>query len=264
MEKVNTFTIGFTGSDFNETHEAKLLAERYGTTHQSILIDDSISNIVPTILDEMGEPLADSSLIPSYLVCREMSKHYKVALSGDGGDELFGYNNYNYAFNLEQLKQLNPVKRKTLIYLSKFLYRFGAATNLGIYEGDLRLLKTEKLVRRNMLFSEQNLKKITNGKLGTYTDYHISQMMAGIEGSIYDKVVYGSLKTRLLCDNLVKMDRSSMMNSLEVRSPFLDKALAEFAFSIPGDLVYKNGITKFVLKELAKKYIAPNIQNRKK
>jgi asparagine synthase (glutamine-hydrolysing) len=264
-QPVNTFTVGFSNSDSDETALAEQLARRYGTNHQSIVINNKISDYLPGLLDEMGEPFADSSLIPSFLVSREMAKHYKVALSGDGGDELFGYNNYNYAVHLEQLRKDKPgvVKRKILV--SKLASRFGIGQNLGIYAHDLKELKPGKLLRRNMVFSQDAVGQLMQNPLPAFTNDYMERCMAAFGASgLADQVVSGSLISRLLNDYLVKVDRASMINSLEVRSPFLDTDLARLAFQIPFKWHYKNRITKYILKKLAEKYIDPGILSRKK
>lgn len=263
--KVNTFTVGFDGSESDETFYANALAKKYGTNHESILVSSDLSATIPAILDEMGEPMGDSSLVPSYIVCREISQHFKVALSGDGGDELFGYNNYNYAFHLQELLKLPIANRNRKIIQSKILSRIGIGQNLGIYAADLQELNEEKLLRRNMAFSAVMSRELLKENGSGFTDTYLKKCLSEFETiNLAEKIRAGSLVSRLQNDYLVKVDRASMMNSLEVRSPFLDTELARFTFTIPNQILFRNGITKYLLKELAVKYIDPHIYKRKK
>ena len=134
-EKVNTFSVGFKEDDFNELPFAKELAQKYDTNHLELVIEPNIADDIYSILSDLGEPFGDSSLIPSYLVTKEMSSYYKVSLSGDGGDELFGYPIYADFYQLESLFNSVPKHfRKLKINGSKLFSRLGLGDNLGRFE----------------------------------------------------------------------------------------------------------------------------------
>lgn len=270
--RVKTFTVGFAEDDFNELPYAKQLAERYNTDHHEIFIKPDIKNEIESLVAYFGEPFADSSCLPTYYVCREMGKHIKVALSGDGGDELFGYPNYVYALTLDELeKQLpsNNTSRNIKVAFSKIASRLSKSTrNIGAMNHSLKNNMDGHLLDRNMAFTHTDIGGLLLPDLmpqQNYTRvYHAGIWKSSLQNTLADTVFRASTHTRLLNDYLVKVDRSSMKSSIEVRSPFLDKSLAEFAFSTPASLKLKDHSAKYLLKKLAQKHIDPNILQRKK
>ncbi len=265
-EKVNTFSVGFKEDDFNELPFAKELAQKYDTNHMELVIEPNIADDIYSILSDLGEPFGDSSLIPSYLVTKEMSNFYKVSLSGDGGDELFGYPIYADYYQLETLYDSVPqYLRKLKINGSKLFSRLGLGNNLGRFEQFVKNKPNGDCLKRDMVFSSDEVDRLLNSRQSNYTQHYLDECWNFSNAStISNQVIAGSLKSRLLNDYLTKVDRSSMMNSLEVRSPFLDKELGALAFSIPNAIKFKNNQPKAILKELAVKYMDPNIHLRKK
>jgi asparagine synthase (glutamine-hydrolysing) len=263
---VNTFSVGFREEEFNELPYAKELAEKYGTNHMELLIEPDIEEDIHSILSDLGEPFGDSSLIPSYLVTKEMSKFYKVALSGDGGDELFGYPSYADFFELETFFNRVPKRYRNLkINGSKLFSRLGVGENLGRFKKYVTNQPNGNCLKRGMVFRKNELNMLFQNRKPDYTGDYLNQCWSSLnEATLTDRVIAGSLKSRLLNDYLTKVDRSSMMNSLEVRSPFLDKHLGSLAFSIPNSVKFNENQPKALLKELAKKYIDPKIHERKK
>jgi len=266
-EKVNTFSVGFKEDEFNELPYAKKLAERYGTNHTELLIEPNIQDEISTILGDLGEPFGDSSLIPSFLVTRSMAEHYKVALSGDGGDELYGYPSYAEFFGTEEflMSKGSKFSKKLKIQSSKITSRIGVGENKGRHKIYLDRPPCGEIQNRGMVFSSSEISQLFTWDNDGYTEEYLNATWGNSDAtSISNKLISGSLETRLLNDYLVKVDRSSMMNSLEIRSPFLDADLGAFAFQIPNKLKFRNGSPKSILKELAKKYVAPDIESRKK
>lgn len=264
-EQINTFSVGFSEDDFNELPYAKALSERYGTHHHEIVVDPGISTLIEDIYSNVGEPFGDSSLIPTYLVCKEMAKYYKVALSGDGGDEMFGYPNYAWYHKVDQFKARygNGKKAKIAVLASKVKSRFGGE-NLGALYNDAQQWNGTPLKRR-MAFEEKDLKELLLFEPRRFTSEMMNELWQKSGSDLYaDNVFSGSIRTRLLNDYLVKVDRASMMASLEVRSPFLDSRLATLAFSLPNALKFKNGQPKYLLKKIAQKHVAKDIMTRKK
>lgn len=265
-DRINTFSVGFKEDDFNELPYAKKLAERYGTNHMELLIEPKIEEDIHHVLSDLGEPFGDSSLIPSYLITKEMSGHYKVALSGDGGDELFGYPSYSDFFELETfLNEVPRYYRNTKIIGSKLFSRLGIGSNLGRFKDYIDNQPRGECLKRNMVFKPNEVSMLFQLPTSSFSQNYLDDCWYSWNAnSITDQMIAGSLKSRLLNDYLTKVDRSSMMNSLEVRSPFLDRELGQLVFSIPNSLKFRGNQPKAILKELAKRHIDPDIHKRKK
>lgn len=273
-EPVKTFSVGLSHGAMNELPEAKIVAERYQTEHQEIILEPNVLEILPNLIDYFGEPFADASMIPSFYVTQAISKTLKVALSGDGGDELFGgYDDYGLAYRSgEYLKSYpNRTVRSVRTWLDKIVNRFDSRKeNMGAYAAYLRKTPAQKLFRdvgfpferTDLYFEDSPLWKTSF--IGPYLDdlWELSEQNSN--ENVVDVLMRSSLKTRLLNSYLVKVDRMAMLNSLEVRSPFLDFDLAEWAFSLPADLKFNQTTNKLLLKKLAVKHVDANMLNRPK
>lgn len=266
-DKIKTFTLGFNFEhEYNELNQAKLIAQKYNTDHTEVIIDINIKKDVEHILAEFGEPFADSSAIPSYYITQEMKKHASVALSGDGGDELFGgYIDYGYANDAENLanKIKRPAARQIVATYSKLMSRILKTVKNRGTEIDYLKIKDPYKLNRNMGFNPIN-NKYSILKTGATKKYYNTRWNQYHDKSFTTRLMKASLKTRLLNDYLVKVDRASMANSLEVRSPFMDHELAELAFSISNKLKFKNTESKYLLKKLGQKYMYQDIFEQKK
>jgi asparagine synthase (glutamine-hydrolysing) len=274
-EKIKTFTVGLSYEKYNEAVLARKLAERYDTDHTEIIIEPKdLVKVIDRLIDYCGEPFADSSLIPSYYICQSISASVKVALSGDGGDEFFGgYFDYGYAYRADNYLQATAnqsVIRQTIgLNLNKICYRFGLSReNKGIAADYVNFSGSERLYRQ-MGFSETEKESLYSEKFKSlikqFTSRYLQQIWNNANKfSLTDTLMEASLKTRLLNDYLVKVDRASMINSLEVRSPFLDHKLAEAAIQIPNNIHLHNGSTKYLTKKLAQKYVDKDILSRPK
>lgn len=261
---LNTFSVGFDFAAYNELEDAKIIANKYETNHTEITISTDIKNDIENILALYGEPFADSSAIPTYYISKETKKHVTVALSGDGGDEMFGgYLDYATCFEAEQYakENQNKILRQGKTMASKITSRLGLGTNKGSLEEYLKLGGPIQL-SRNMGFSAKE--QFVANEYDFMANYWREIWDDNASGSMTQQLMTSSLKTRLLNDYLVKVDRASMANSLEVRSPFLDHHLAEFAFSLAPELKFKNGHSKYLLKKLGEKYMYEDIFSRKK
>jgi len=266
-ERIKTFTLGFNFEhEYNELSQAKLIAEKYNTDHTEVIIDINIKEDIEHILAQFGEPFADSSAIPSYYITKEMKKHASVAISGDGGDELFGgYIDYGYANDAESLanRVKRPAARQIVAVYSKLMSRiFRSVKNIGSEIEYLKITDPYKL-NRNMGFDPIN-NKYSILKTEAAKKYYNKRWNQYQDKSFTTRLMKSSLKTRLLNDYLVKVDRASMANSLEVRSPFMDHELAELAFSISNKLKFKNNQSKYLLKKLGQKYMYKDIFEQKK
>lgn len=268
---VNTFTIGVSEEDMNEIPLAKKLSQRYNTNHTEIIVKPQVIQLVPELLEHFGEPFADSSSIPAYYVSKEISRNVKVALSGDGGDEIFGgYHDFGWAFLTDKYLEKYPEKnfRALVRTMNKAAYQIGfAKINFGHLEDYSRITGGMKLYRE-MGFHPMEMDKLYHPDFiqrKKFSQFYFDKVWKESEkNSITDTLLKSSFRTRLLNDYLVKIDRVSMMNSLEVRCPYLDFHLAEFAASVPNQIKLKNGVQKYLLKKLAVKYIDEEFFTRTK
>ncbi|MDW3194041.1 MAG: asparagine synthase (glutamine-hydrolyzing) [Cytophagales bacterium] len=266
-EKVNTYTVGIEGGA-DEREEARLVARRYDTNHEEIVLSgEEIGQGLDQIISYVGEPFADSSLIPSYHITRQIKRFATVALSGDGGDELFGgYSQYLQAYHAEMLAtRYHPALRQLAVLGDKVLGRIQRRENLGSYQAFLKMSPAGQL-SRYMGFDDHMMKELNPEIPRQAPDELLDglwERTREVQG-LTKKLMMTSLDTRLINDYLVKVDRASMMNSLEVRSPFLDANLAEIAYSIDTRLMYRNGNAKYLLRKLAEKYVRKNAMTESK
>ena len=279
---VKTFTIGFSEDDYNEAKYAKKIAKHLGTQHTELYVSSKTAmEVIPKLPIIYDEPFSDSSQIPTFLVSQLAKQHVKVALSGDGGDELFcGYNRYVMSKKFSTIFSLMPLNfRKILAYciksmspnnwnkFAKISPGLNQYTNFGdkIYKvanvlgarslSDMHHILCSKFQNSNeaVINSKQSSNKLlTNLKTELKGLNNQQQMM------VLDFITY------LPNDILVKVDRAVMSSSLETRTPFLDHKLIEYVWKIPHSLKYKNGIGKWILKEILNKYIPKNLTKRPK
>jgi asparagine synthase (glutamine-hydrolysing) len=277
---VKTFSIGFKDDHlYDETRYAQEVAERYGTDHHEFKLNfQDLLEVFPDVLSTFDEPFADSSAIPTYIVSRETKKYVTVALSGDGGDELFaGYRSYlgEYWYArymqipglfreglIEKLVKILPDSRdvKILEYIRR-LKKFIRATKGGFHE---RLLSQKEVfpegIRKNLLLNNFDNR---NGSQDPVLS-RIHQLLGCYKGDRINSILYSDLRDSLPGDMLTKVDWMSMKNSLEVRVPLLDHRIVELAFRMNGFLKLTNGKTKYILKETFKDLLPPSLYNRPK
>ncbi|MDH5380597.1 MAG: asparagine synthase (glutamine-hydrolyzing) [Cyclobacteriaceae bacterium] len=264
--RVNTFSVGFQNKNFDELVYANEVAEKINSNHHPIVIDKIDYSILDDLILEYGEPFADSSMIPSYLISREVAKTQKVVLGGDGGDELFGgYHNYYLAYKYDKVKNFGVFSKGADIaskvfpsYRTKLLSQLLNYTKVPEYQ----------FLNRNMGFSVLELKQLFPEVdfTGVIDDEHkdILERYSPASKHTVMNLMSSSYRTRLANDYLVKIDRASMYASLEMRSPFLDKELAEFAFTLKPNQLFQNGEPKSILKNIARKYYGNSFVYRKK
>lgn len=264
--RVKTYSIGFKEELFNELPYARQVAGKFNTDHTELIINPKDLDNVRQLILEYGEPFADSSMIPTYLMSREISRNEKVVLGGDGGDELFaGYYAYYFANKYDKVKQFGfagPFAE--MLHKVYPTYRTDLLTKL--------LLQAQyppyTLLNRNFGFSENDLKSLFPDPcfvkaLNNEHEYVWKEFSPHSRNDLIN-LLSASLKTRLLNDYLVKVDRASMYASLEMRTPFLDKDLAEFAATLkPQQLFHRTG-TKSILKEISERYFSKEFTHRSK
>lgn len=263
-ENLNTFTVGFEDGEFDERPYANIMAKKYNTNHHELLINSEDVDIENLIM-EYGEPFADSSMIPSYLISKTVSEHQKVVLSGDGGDELFcGNKTYIQAYKFDDLKKktnklksLNPVLKKLPIPQLKKLIEL---------QENPKFFSARELYR-NLGFKEKEIGKLFKDRnrfsLINVLENKIEESSYK-ENEIFQNIFNGAIRTRLLNDYLVKIDRASMYASLEIRSPFLDDQLFNYVKNLEKEVLIPNLNLKSILKGLAKDILPDEILNKPK
>jgi asparagine synthase (glutamine-hydrolysing) len=257
-EAVHTFTIGFEERSFDERADARRVAERYGTDHHELLVRPEPQLLLETLADVFDEPFADSSALPTYLVSKLAAEHVKVALSGEGGDELFG-GYYTYAADLiaarfsgiAQLARPFVERLPTSTAKASFDYkakRFVRAAHLPPLERHHGWKEIFSPELRAELRGTQSAFDPVDVYRGRYAETAGAPELARLPD--VDFGVY------LVDDLLVKTDRASMASSLEARVPFLDSAITNFAFSLPTKHKVR-GLSKKVLLRKAAEPLLP-------
>lgn len=276
---VRTFSIGFNEPGFNEARHAKEVANYLGTKHTELYVsgEDALS-VVPKLSNIYGEPFADSSQLPTFLLCQMAKRDVTVSLSGDGGDELFcGYERY-FQYN-DRWNNRNKFKRKMAnlffncpnqlqVKLSRILHKESRKLNDILLKD--KLLKRKSTESDNFQDFYRNAVSINN--LSSLVSSETRESCYALTHTIPKdftksnvmKMMYMDLQWYLPDDILVKVDRAAMANSLETRVPMLDHEFAEFALSIPTHLNIKDGVGKQVLREVLYQYVPKHLIERPK
>jgi len=267
-QPIKTFSIGFKEQKYNELQYARQIATKYGCEHHEQIVDPESIDLLPKLVNAYDEPFADSSAIPTYYVSKLARKHVTVALSGDGGDELFaGYGIY---------KRLNDIYSNPLNFKSPLLNKFIWGNLHKIIPYNVRgksatyfLSQNRKLVSAySNVWPRAERKKLllNHGIVNTSTGSESYKEDILNKGS-YDFVTNMQnldLKTYMVDSILTKVDRASMINSLEVRVPLLDHKFAELTFKIPSYLKLQKNDQKYILKQAMAPYLPPSILNHPK
>jgi asparagine synthase (glutamine-hydrolysing) len=234
-EAVHTFTIGFAERSFDERADARRVAELYATNHHELLLHPDPTLLLPALADAFDEPFADSSALPTYLVSQLAAEHVKVALSGEGGDELFG-GYYTYAADL-LAERFGTIARLASPFVERLPSSAGKASFDYRAKRFVRAAHLPPLERHHgykEIFSADTRAELT-GRTSAFDPIDVyRERYRQSEGADWlarlqdvDFAIY------LVDDLLVKTDRSSMAHSLEARVPFLDPIVTNFAFALP-------------------------------
>ncbi|MFC2165145.1 asparagine synthase (glutamine-hydrolyzing) [Acidobacteriota bacterium] len=274
--KIKTFAIGFKEESFNELGYAKIVADRFQTEHQEFVVESNlVKELVPTLIEYLDEPLADASIIPTYIISKLARQYVTVALAGEGGDELFaGYDTYK-AYQVARLYRRVPSFVRNGI-VKKIVSQLPASKKRLSFE-----FKAKKFISgidfppeiaNFVWWGAYNPEEKANLFSGDLTANIQEDVFAPVAfhgdntqaHEMVDRLGYLDLKLYLQDDLLVKSDRMSMANSLEIRVPFLDHTFVDFATSIPSSLKLKGMHTKHILKKAMSKILPPEILTRKK
>ncbi|WP_284641725.1 asparagine synthase (glutamine-hydrolyzing) [Paenibacillus silviterrae] len=269
---VKTITMGFNESQFDERAHARVVSERWGTVHHEEVIQPQTSAILPELIFHAGEPLADSSMLPTYYVAKLARKHLTVVLNGDGGDELFaGYARPMVERLAAPYRSFVPAPIRRQLHA---LLEGGGKPRLRSLSAIKQVIGAgARSARESFVFD----RALRSSRSELYTAEFRSQLAGYHPDQVYqavwdradakdnvDQAMYGDLMTYLPDELLVKMDTMTMANSLEARSPLLDTELAEFSAQIPSALKTKNLQTKYLLKKLSERYVPREVLYRPK
>ncbi len=258
--KLSTFTIGF--DEVTEAREAEITARHIGTDHTAVTISsEEYFRELPKIVWHFDEPVADPAASALYFIAREARKKVKVVMSGEGADELFGgYNIYLESYARRRLafipsiireKVLRPLAESKLTFRGKnFLIRFFSRLE-DWYIGNANI------------FTPQNIETLWLGK--SFTRMSLTPLYERVaDRTDSEKMQYIDINTWLVGDILAKADKMTMAHSLELRVPFLDRRVSDFARKLPPELKWKNYTTKYLLRKVADRILTHEIARRKK
>lgn len=272
---VKTCTIGFDDEQYNESEFAKVVAEQYNTEHHEFTVHQNVSERLEEIVGYFDEPFADPSLVPTFFVSELARKAVTVAVAGDGGDEVFaGYEKYTTDAIENRLRQKFPsaIRRSVFPLMSRILRKIPltAARRGASLLSSLAVSPARGFYITNAQMTDHQWTELVNAEfakeLGEYDPGTLTE-------SFYDKadgndhlakILYTDIKTYLVGGILVKVDRTSMANSLEVRAPLLDKEVLEFAATLPSKFKFRDGVKKYILKKLFTPLLPDSILHRKK
>ncbi|MEO5375300.1 MAG: asparagine synthase (glutamine-hydrolyzing), partial [Alphaproteobacteria bacterium] len=275
-DPVRTFSLGFGHRAFDETAFAREMAVRYGTEHHERTVDPDSFDLVDRLAGIYDEPFGDSSAMPTLRVSALAREKVTVALSGDGGDELFaGYRRYPWHCREEKVRRLLPAALRRPLFgalgaiypkldwapqplRARTILRELACDSVAGYFGSVSVLDD---ATRNALFSHRMHSDLQGYSAEEVLRHHMEN--APTDDPL-QKVQYADFKTWLPGRILVKVDRASMANSLEVRSPLLDHDLVEWGLGLPSSLKLSRSGGKYLLKRALKPYVPHRLLHRPK
>ncbi len=265
---VRTFTIGFEESEYSELDDARLVARHLGTDHQEIIVRPAGLDVLPKIVWHLDEPFGDSSAVPTYYVCEAARRHVTVALSGDGGDETFaGYARYlqlDRHLRMGQVPQwvrtgiVAPLVARLPFTMPGWNYLHAVGRHV---DGELPLTLGIYPYIQSQLYSPEFAARVQAIDPFAKTKAMQREVSALDPVSRYQ---YADTLEYLPADILMKVDRMSMANSLEVRSPLLDYTLVEYLATLPVEYKIRNGLGKHLLRRLVTKWLPASVLQKRK
>ncbi len=267
--RVPTFSVGFEDRDgFDERPYARAVAERHGTDHHEYVVHPDATELMDELVWHHDQPFGDSSAIPTYLLSQVTGRDVKVALSGDGGDEVFGgYERFAAALAAERLSRLPPLARTAL---ATGLHALPASALGGRADRALRFARSADLglpdaLRSWVSYVDEPTRTALLDRADPWAiDDFRERWATTAGGDPLDRILRLNLETYLVDDLLVKADRMSMAHGLEVRSPFLDRDLVDYAFRLPPKTKVRGLALKRVLKHAVADLLPEGIADRRK
>lgn len=261
---VKTFSIGFAKDDFNESHYARLVANKFGTDHHEMILEPDVVQTVEHLTSSLEEPFGDSSMLPTYYVSQMARQHVTVALSGDGGDEIFaGYDRYRVHNDRRIFEHIPAWVRK--MYRNRIFPRMPNNIRGRKFSYNVSLPWQERYVdglafvpafERDMPLLSDGFREVLHNSEdpGNVVRRYFAQAPARDPVS---QILYVDTKTYMVADILTKVDRMSMLNSLEVRVPILDHELVEWAAGLSSAWKLRGRHLKYILVKLAERVGVP-------
>ncbi len=281
-QSIKTFSVGFYEKNYNEAKEAALVAKHLGTNHHELYLEvDEVRKVIPDIPEWCDEPFADVSQIPTFLVSQLARQHVAVALSGDGGDELFaGYNRYRVGRSLwPWMRRIPQWARSAGSY---GIQRFSPRTwdklvkGMSMFEGKQRLLG-DKFYKFSEVLKATNQDQFyrllisqwdppASLVLGNHnlSEHYWKELEKSTLSDFVEKMQLMDTLSYLPDDILTKVDRASMAVSLEARVPLLDHRVVEFAWQLPMDMKIRQGQGKWLLRQVLNRYVPRHLTERPK
>jgi asparagine synthase (glutamine-hydrolysing) len=273
---VTTCSIGFTESQYDEAAEAKEFATGLGAHHYEEIVQPKAVDLLPKLAWHYDEPFADSSAVPTYYVSKVARQQVTVALSGDGGDENFaGYRRYKLTLWEEQIRTRVPasIRRKVFGPLGEIYPKLGWAPRIFRAKSTLQSLARSPIDGyfygisccppglKPQLFHGDVSRRLQDYDSADVLRYYYDRAPAT---DLLSRIQYVDIKTYLVDDILVKVDRASMANSLEVRCPLLDHKLMELAAQIPSSLKLRQNQGKYIFKKAMERVLPASVLDRSK
>ena len=268
-QPVRTYSIGFEEDSYNELPYARAVARQFGTTHTEAIVRLDVLHLLPELAEHYDEPFGDSSAVPTFRVAQLAAAEVKVALTGDGGDESFaGYLRYKGPVARSRRARLPaPLMRRLAGTARVAITPFGDRSlrrRLGHAERMASLGQDSRYLTSMWVFDDGLRAELLGDPAESETwDYLLGVLGSGPASGL-DRMLRADLLTYLPEDLLVKMDRATMANSLEARSPLLDHQLVEFAAALPEDRKVADGTTKVLLRAVARQLMPEGLIERPK
>jgi asparagine synthase (glutamine-hydrolysing) len=261
---VKTFSIGFTMDDFNEARYARMVAQKFGTDHHELILEPDVVQTVEHLTGSLEEPFGDSSMLPTYYVSQMARKHVTVALSGDGGDEMFaGYDRYGIHAGRRVFERIPEWARR--LFRNRIFPSLPRSMRGRAFSYNVSLPWQERYVDGLSFVPgfERNLPLLSDGfrdvlRRGDDPSNALRRYFTHTPAQDpVSQLLYVDTKTNLVGDILTKVDRMSMLNSLEVRVPILDHQLVEWAASLSSAWKLRGRQQKYILLKLAERVGVP-------
>jgi asparagine synthase (glutamine-hydrolysing) len=261
---VKTFSIGFSHDDFNEAHYARIVAKHFGTEHHELVLEPNVVETVEKLTSSLEEPFGDSSMLPTYYVSCMARKHVTVALSGDGGDEIFaGYDRYGVHLRRQIFEKVPRWIRR--LYREQIYPRLPQDMRGKKFSYNVSLPWRERYVdgisfvpsfERDLPLWSDEFRETLRG-IADPADVMYRYFQNAPASDPVSQMLYVDTKTYMVADILTKVDRMSMATSLEVRVPILDHLFVEWVTALPPEWKLRGRVQKYILRKLAERVGVP-------